>query len=125
MTTLTRLLGLAALPAAEIPASARATARFSLFDWMVCGRAGVGEPLVGICATTWQQRADVVLPRSLAVFRLRRGRWLWSTAQPAMRWIMMTHISAMWVTPRSGFILLPWRWGRRLGQVLRRFRMRF
>ena len=48
MTTLSRLLDLAALPAAEIPASARAMARLSLFDWMVCGRAGVGEPLAGI-----------------------------------------------------------------------------
>ena len=48
MTTLSRLLDLAALPAAEIPASTRAMARFSLFDWMVCGRAGVGEPLAGI-----------------------------------------------------------------------------
>ena len=45
MTTLSRLLDLAALPAAEIPESARTMARFSLFDWMVCGRAGVGEPL--------------------------------------------------------------------------------
>ena len=48
MTTLARLLDLAAVPAAEIPASARQMARFSLFDWMVCGRAGVGEPLAGI-----------------------------------------------------------------------------
>ena len=48
MTTLSRLPDLAALPAAQIPASARAMARFSLFDWMVCGRAGVGEPLAGI-----------------------------------------------------------------------------
>ncbi len=48
MTTLSRLLDLAALPAADIPASARAMARFSLFDWMVCGRAGVGEPLAGL-----------------------------------------------------------------------------
>ena len=48
MTTLSQLLDLAALPAADIPASARTTARFSLFDWMVCGRAGVGEPLAGI-----------------------------------------------------------------------------
>ena len=48
MTTLSRLLDLAALPAAEISASARVMARFSLFDWMVCGRAGVGEPLAGI-----------------------------------------------------------------------------
>lgn len=48
MTTLNQLLTLAALPAAEIPDSARTMARFSLFDWMVCGRAGVGEPLAGI-----------------------------------------------------------------------------
>ncbi|MBC7477026.1 MAG: MmgE/PrpD family protein [Pseudorhodobacter sp.] len=48
MTTLSRLLDLAALPAAQIPASARAMARFSLFDWMVCGRAGSAEPLAGI-----------------------------------------------------------------------------
>ncbi len=48
MTTLSHLLDLAALPAAAIPTSARQMARFSLFDWMVCGRAGVGEPLAGI-----------------------------------------------------------------------------
>ena len=48
MTTLSRLLDLAALPAADIPASARAMARFSLFDWMVCGRAGIAEPLAVI-----------------------------------------------------------------------------
>ena len=48
MTTLSRLLDLAALPAAEIPESAKTMARFSLFDWMVCGRAGVGEPLARI-----------------------------------------------------------------------------
>lgn len=41
-------LDLAALPEAEMPASARAMARFSLFDRIVCGRAGVGEPLAGI-----------------------------------------------------------------------------
>ena len=48
MTTLSRLLDLAALPAADIPDGARKMARFSLFDWMVCGRAGVGEPVAGI-----------------------------------------------------------------------------
>ena len=48
MTTLSHLLDLAAVPAADIPASARQMARFSMFDWMVCGRAGVGEPLAGI-----------------------------------------------------------------------------
>ena len=48
MTTLSRLLDLAALPAGDIPDSARTMARFSLFDWMVCGRAGAGEPLAGI-----------------------------------------------------------------------------
>ncbi|MBC7737429.1 MAG: MmgE/PrpD family protein, partial [Candidatus Saccharibacteria bacterium] len=48
MTTLSQLLDLSALPAADLPASARTMARFSLFDWMVCGRAGVGEPLAAI-----------------------------------------------------------------------------
>ena len=33
------------MPATDIPASARQMARFSLFDWLVCGRAGVAEPL--------------------------------------------------------------------------------
>ena len=45
MTTLTRVLDLAALPGGAIPAHARAMARFSLYDWMVCGRAGAAEPL--------------------------------------------------------------------------------
>jgi 2-methylcitrate dehydratase PrpD len=48
MTTLSRLLDLAALPTGEIPASARTMAQFSLFDWMVCGRAGIAEPLAVI-----------------------------------------------------------------------------
>jgi 2-methylcitrate dehydratase PrpD len=48
MSTLTHILDLAALPADAIPPSARAMARFSLFDWMVCGRAGRGEPLAAI-----------------------------------------------------------------------------
>ena len=45
MTVLGATLDLAALPAGDIPASARRMARFSLFDWLVCGRAGVAEPL--------------------------------------------------------------------------------
>lgn len=48
MTAIDHVLDLAALPAGSIPASARQMARFSLFDWMVCGTAGVGEPLAGI-----------------------------------------------------------------------------
>jgi 2-methylcitrate dehydratase PrpD len=48
MTAIDRILTLAALPAAELPAPSRAMARLSLFDWMVCGRAGAGEPLAGI-----------------------------------------------------------------------------
>lgn len=48
MTTLRHVLDLAALPVAAIPASARTVARLSLFDWMVCGRAGRGEPLATI-----------------------------------------------------------------------------
>ena len=45
MSVLDDLLDLAAMPATDIPASARQMARFSLFDWLVCGRAGVAEPL--------------------------------------------------------------------------------
>ena len=45
MMVLGAILDLAAFPAGDIPASARSMARFSLFDWLVCGRAGVAEPL--------------------------------------------------------------------------------
>lgn len=45
MTTIDQVLDLAALPATALPAAARQMARFSLFDWMVCGLAGVNEPL--------------------------------------------------------------------------------
>ena len=48
MTVLGATLDLAAFPAGDIPASARSMARFSLFDWLVCGRAGVAEPLAVI-----------------------------------------------------------------------------
>ena len=48
MTLLEQILDLAAMPAGDIPASARNMARFSLFDWLVCGRAGVDEPLAVI-----------------------------------------------------------------------------
>ena len=48
MTVLARLLDLAVLPAAEVTHSVRAYARLSLFDWMVCGRAGRSAPLAGI-----------------------------------------------------------------------------
>ena len=47
-STLDRLIDLAALPAAEIPASALRIAGFSLFDWIVVARKGAGEPLAGI-----------------------------------------------------------------------------
>ena len=43
--TLSRLLGLAAVDAAEISPNARTIARFSLFDWLVVARAGSDEPL--------------------------------------------------------------------------------
>jgi 2-methylcitrate dehydratase PrpD len=45
MTMLDHVLDLAALPASAISPVARQTARFSLYDWMVCGKAGVAEPL--------------------------------------------------------------------------------
>ncbi|MFN5826925.1 MAG: MmgE/PrpD family protein, partial [Rhodobacterales bacterium] len=43
MSTLDILLALAARP--DLPDDARAMARLSLFDWMVCGLAGVDEPV--------------------------------------------------------------------------------
>ena len=47
MTLIDRILDLAMTPAGELPAPALARARFSLFDWLVCGRAGIDEPLAG------------------------------------------------------------------------------
>ena len=47
MTLIDRILDLARLPAGSRPAPALAMARFSLFDWLVCGRAGIDEPLAG------------------------------------------------------------------------------
>jgi 2-methylcitrate dehydratase PrpD len=46
--TLPGLLDLATLPASALPQSARAMARLSLFDWLVCCRAGVREPVAEI-----------------------------------------------------------------------------
>jgi 2-methylcitrate dehydratase PrpD len=48
MTLTDRVLDLAALPAAAIPDDARQMARFSLYDWLICGLAGAGEPLAVI-----------------------------------------------------------------------------
>lgn len=48
MTTMEHVLDLAALSPAAIPAEARRFACFSLYDWMVCGVAGVDEPLAAI-----------------------------------------------------------------------------
>lgn len=46
--TMQRLLDLAAIDSAAIPASALTMARFSLFDWMVVARAGSNQPLCQI-----------------------------------------------------------------------------
>ena len=48
MQPIDRLLDLAALPASALPDRSRAMARFSFFDWIVCGRAGRTEPLARI-----------------------------------------------------------------------------
>jgi 2-methylcitrate dehydratase PrpD len=45
---LQHLIALARLPGAGLPASARQMARFSLFDWMVVGRAGRDQPVARI-----------------------------------------------------------------------------
>jgi hypothetical protein len=44
-TTFDNLVSLARFPASKIPASARTIASFSLFDWIVVGRAGHKEPV--------------------------------------------------------------------------------
>ncbi len=46
--TLHRLVALAAVDASALPARALQMARFSLFDWMVCARAGAEEPVARI-----------------------------------------------------------------------------
>lgn len=46
--TLHRLVALAGVEAAALPPRALQMARFSLFDWMVCARAGVDEPAARI-----------------------------------------------------------------------------
>ncbi|MBV9290634.1 MAG: MmgE/PrpD family protein [Hyphomicrobiales bacterium] len=46
--TLNNLLDLAAIPAAAIPASARAAARLSLYDWFAVALAGENEPVAQI-----------------------------------------------------------------------------
>jgi 2-methylcitrate dehydratase PrpD len=43
-----QLIALARMPASALPGSARQVARFSLFDWMVCGRAGRAQPVARI-----------------------------------------------------------------------------
>lgn len=51
MSDMEALLDLALMPERAIAESARRMARFSLFDWIVCGRAGRSEPLSGaLCA---------------------------------------------------------------------------
>lgn len=48
MSIIEHLLDLAEIPAGDLPDVALAQARNSLFDWIVCGRAGIGEPLAKI-----------------------------------------------------------------------------
>jgi 2-methylcitrate dehydratase PrpD len=45
MTLIDHVIDLSHLPATALPAPALALARFSLLDWMVCGVAGIDEPL--------------------------------------------------------------------------------
>ncbi|MDF3420135.1 MmgE/PrpD family protein [Sulfitobacter sp. KE29] len=45
MSGLNALLDLAELPDAQIPQTTLNTARLSLMDWLMCGRAGVDEPV--------------------------------------------------------------------------------
>ena len=45
MSSIEHLISLAAMPAKSIPASARRYATLSLFDWIMCGRAGAQQDL--------------------------------------------------------------------------------
>ncbi len=45
MTLTDQIIELSAWSSDDMPARAREMARFSLLDWMVCGRAGINEPL--------------------------------------------------------------------------------
>lgn len=51
MSGLDPLLDLATLPDHAIPEASRGIAHLSLMDWMMCGRAGVAEPVAGILCT--------------------------------------------------------------------------
>ena len=51
MSGLNALLDLADLPEAQIPKTVRDIARLSLMDWLMCGRAGVDEPVSSILRT--------------------------------------------------------------------------
>ncbi len=90
MSLLDQVLDLAALDGGAIPAHGRQTARFSLFDWMVCGLAGVDEPLSGILREViggrgWRAggqrdgRGHDARPRGGAGERGRRTRWIMTT----------------------------------------------
>ncbi|MFZ7089994.1 MmgE/PrpD family protein [Primorskyibacter sp. 2E233] len=59
MSVMDHLLDLAALPRADIPGSALQAARNSLFDWLVCGRAGQGEPLSRILQQMAQREGGI------------------------------------------------------------------
>jgi 2-methylcitrate dehydratase PrpD len=48
MSGLEAILNLAELPDAQIPKTTQVIARLSLMDWLVCGRAGIAEPVSGI-----------------------------------------------------------------------------
>ena len=51
MSSIEHLISLAAVPAKSIPASARRYATLSLFDWIMCGRAGAQQDLSKVIRT--------------------------------------------------------------------------
>ena len=51
MSSIDHLIALAAVPAKSIPATARRYATLSLFDWIMCGRAGAKQDLSKIIRT--------------------------------------------------------------------------
>ena len=47
MSLTDKLVDLGQTPSVDLPPRAAALARFSLLDWVVCGRKGIDEPLAG------------------------------------------------------------------------------
>ena len=84
--TLNGLLDIAAIPSEAMPASARAMARLSLYDWFAVARAGENEPIArivrGLVADEGGQEAASVV-RSSSNLAANQNSSLRSSGLPA------------------------------------------